>query len=101
MMARTCDVAFFECPICGKKPYVNTYDVTVAWAFCKGYGFHRHKKVEVIVPYEQPSKLLKRLAQEWNQLMYTEARLLYYTNGHLFNEVAKDINVPTKNGGAE
>ena len=38
-MKRTCDVAFLECPICGKKPYVDTYYVTVAWAFCKGYGF--------------------------------------------------------------
>lgn len=78
-MKRTLDVAFFECPICGKKPYVETYDVNVAWAFCKGYGFRRHKKVSVFVPYERPSNLIKRLAQEWNQLGYREARFLFHT----------------------
>ena len=89
-MKRTRDVAFLECPICGKPPYVNTYDVNVAWAFCKGYGFHRHKKVNAFVPYEQPSKLLKRLAQEWNQLGFVEARFLFYTNGNPFKEDMND-----------
>lgn len=89
-MKRTRDVAFLECPICGKKPYVETYDVTVAWAFCKGYEFHRHKKVCVFVPYEQSSKLLKRLAQEWNQLWYEQARFLFNINGNPFKEDAND-----------
>jgi len=47
--------------------------------------------VQVFVPYEQPSKLLKRLAQEWNQLGYEEARFLFNTNGNPFKEVAKDV----------
>lgn len=90
-MKRTHDVAFNECPICGKKPYVDTYYVTVAWAFCKGHGFQRHKKVQVFVPYEQPSKLLKRLAQEWNQLWFKESRFLFYTNGNPFKEDVNDV----------
>lgn len=89
-MKRTCDIAFSECPICGKKPYVETFDVTVAWAFCKGYGFRRHKKVCVFIPYEQPSNLLKRLAQEWNQLLYEEARFLFHVNGNPFKEDTKE-----------
>lgn len=88
-MKRTCDVGFFTCPICGKMPYVNTHDVTVAWVFCKGYGFHRHKKVQVFVPYEHPSKLLERLAHEWNQMWYEQARFLFHTNGNPFKESEK------------
>ena len=53
-MKRTHDIGFNECPICGKMPYVETHGVSVAWAFCKGYGFHRHKKVRTNVVFEQP-----------------------------------------------
>ena len=91
-MRRTSDAAFFPCPICGKKPYVKTHDVNVAWAFCKGYGFHRHNKVRTNVVFEQPSKLLKKLAEEWNQKMYEEARFLFYPCGNPFKEDEKDEN---------
>lgn len=91
-MKRTCDVAFFECPICGKKPYVETFDMVAAHAFCKGHGFHRHKKMIVCVPYEQPSKLLKRLAEKWNRMLYEEARFLFHTNGNPFKEDAVNEN---------
>ena len=90
-MKRTRDVAFLGCPICGKQPYVDIYDVTVSWAFCKGHGFHRHKKVCVFVPHEQPSNLLKRLAQEWNQLGFRESRFLFYTNGNPFKGDVNDV----------
>lgn len=89
-MGRTCDVAFFECPICGKKPYVETYDVNVAWAYCKGYGFYRHRKLSVFVPSEQPSNLLKKLSQKWNQTMYEEARFLFRTNGNPFKKYEQE-----------
>lgn len=85
-MKRTCDVAFFPCPICGKPPYVETYDVTVAQAYCKGYGFRKHKKVHVFIPYEQPSNLLKKLAHKWNQMWYEEARFLFHKNGNPFKK---------------
>lgn len=91
-MKRTCDAAFFECPICGKKPYVDTYDVTAAWAFCKGHGFHRHKKVHAVVSFERPSKLLKRLSEEWNQKWFEDARFLFTVNGNPFVEETNDEN---------
>lgn len=89
-MKRTCDAAFFECPICGKNPYVETYDMHVAWAFCKGHGFHRHKKVHAVVVCEQPSKTLERLAEEWNQKWFEDARFLFNVNGNPFGEVEVD-----------
>lgn len=89
-MKRTHDIGFNECPICGKMPYVETYDTIVAQAFCKGYGFRRHKKVHVFVPYERPSSLLKRLSEEWNQMWFEEARFLFYTNGNPFKEDADE-----------
>ena len=46
-MSRSHDAAFFECPICGKQPYVETFKLNYALAYCKGYGFHKHKKVSV------------------------------------------------------
>lgn len=83
-MRRTHDAAFLDCPICGKAPYVRTHDVTVAWAYCKGYGFHKHKNVQAFVAYERPSNLLKKLSQQWNQMWYEQARFLFHTNGDPF-----------------
>ena len=91
-MKRTCDVVFFECPICGRMPHVETYDVISGQAFCKGHGFHRHKKVHVFVQFEYPSKLLKTLSEKWNQLQFCEARFLFHTNGNPFGRDAKDEN---------
>lgn len=91
-MKRTHDVAFDVCPICGKPPYVQTFDTTVALAFCKGHGFHRHKKVQVLVPCERPGKLIERLAEEWNQMWFEEARFLFFPNGNPFKEDVKDEN---------
>ncbi len=89
-MKRTRDVAFSECPICGKKPYVEKFDVTVAFAFCKGYGLHRHKMVRVYIPCEHPSVLIEKLAQKWNDLWFEEARFLFFANGNPFKEVNDD-----------
>lgn len=91
-MKRTCDVAFFGCPICGKKPYIKSYEINTARAFCKGYGFRRHKKVQALVGFAQPSKLLKILAEKWNQKQYEQARFLFFTDGNPFKEDAKDEN---------
>lgn len=93
-MKRTRDVAFFECPICGKKPYVETFDVTAAFAFCKGYGFHRHNRLRAYVPYERPSALMEKLAQKWNDIWFEEARFLFFANGNPFkqaNDNAQDV----------
>lgn len=83
-------MAFLKCPVCGKKPYVETYDAAFGLAFCKGHGFHRHKKVCAFIPYEQPSKLLKSLSLAWNQLQYEQARFLFHVNGNPFKEDVKD-----------
>ena len=83
-MGRTSDIAFFACPICGKKPYVNLYGINVGTAYCKGYGFHRHKKVSAFIRYAQPSKLLEKLAISWNSMRFEEARYLFDMNGNPF-----------------
>lgn len=90
-MGRTHDAAFFECPICEKKPYVDIYGINSATAYCKGHGFHRHKKVSVFIKHEQPSKLLKKLAISWNSMGFEESRFLFNQNGNPFkNEKTGD-----------
>lgn len=89
-MSRSHDAAFFECPICGKKPYVETFELNFALAYCKGYWLHRHKKVSVSA-YERPSQLLKTLAINWNQIHYEQARFLFNMNGNPFKDM--DANV--------
>ena len=91
-MRRTDDAAFFGCPICGKKPYVKTHEMHTGYAVCKGHGFRRHEKVLAVVGFAQPSKLLKTLAEKWNQKQYEQARFLFYPNGNPFKEDAKDEN---------
>ena len=83
-MGRASDIAFFACPICGKRPYVDLYGINKGTAYCKGYGFHRHKKVSVFIRYAQPSKLLEKLSISWNSMGYEEARFLFYMNGNPF-----------------
>lgn len=83
-MRRTDDATFFTCPICGKKPYVKTYEMNAGYAVCKGHGFHRHKRILVIASFVQPSKLLKTLAEKWNQKQYEQVRFLFYPNGNPF-----------------
>lgn len=85
-MSRSHDAAFFKCPICGKQPYVHIFDPTVAMAYCKGYGFRRHKEVSVSA-HERPSKLLKKLSSRWNQMHYEQARFLFDMNGNPFKEI--------------
>ena len=67
MKHRTEDKAFFPCPICGKRPYVTYYLPNCGWAECNGTLFHRHDKLLTIVGFERPSKLISKLAHEWNQ----------------------------------
>ncbi len=68
---------FFECPVCGRVPKINTYPPNIASATCKGYPFHRHKKIGVAV-YDQPSSLYATLRNHWNQIQFREARFLYW-----------------------
>lgn len=69
---------YFECPVCGKQPKIGTYGVNIAWASCKGYAFHRHKKISVCI-FDQPSTLFQSLRSHWNQIQFREARFLYFS----------------------
>lgn len=62
---RTNDEGFFDCPICGKKPYVNIYPVNSGSVYCKGSLFKHHTEIYAKVDYAQPSKLYKTLSVKW------------------------------------
>lgn len=81
-MPRTNDAAFFECPICGKKPYVIIYSDKSAWAHCKGFGFHRHKEISVYARDVREEELIGSVARLWNQMQFKESRFLFYLNGN-------------------
>ena len=68
---------FFECPVCGRLPKITTYLPNIASATCKGYPFHRHKRIGVTV-YDQQSTLYRTLQSHWNQIQFREARFLYW-----------------------
>ena len=73
---------YFECPICGRPPKIHTYAPDIATASCKGYGFHRHKKISVTI-YSNPSELYKKLQNHWNQIWFREARFLYWNESDI------------------
>lgn len=73
---RTSDKAFFNCPLCGKPPHIEIYDVGTARVYCKGGIFTHHKIIDGTVYGEQPSKLYKTLSEWWNQMYYVELRFL-------------------------
>lgn len=90
---------FFECPVCGKQPKVKTYPPNIAWAYCKGYPFHRHKKISVCI-YGQPSKLFDSLSNHWNQIQFREARFLYDTEDEI-RRLTGDRMIPKDEKGRE
>lgn len=65
-MSRTSGMEFFSCPICGKKPYVNIYNLNFGTAYCKGTLLKRHPLIQVKTEYCNPSKLIKTLSNGWN-----------------------------------
>lgn len=77
-MTRTSDSAFFACPVCGKKPYVHTYQMHSGYTECKGGLFSRHKRVWVSVGYAQPSELFKEMSRKWNELGFRQTRFIFY-----------------------
>ena len=66
-MKRTTDIAFATCPICGKKPYIKTFDVNYGVAYCKGNFLKRHSILKAETGYCNPSMLYKVLSKEWNK----------------------------------
>ena len=47
MMTRTNDIAFIECPLCDKMPYIKKISDHSAKVYCKGGLFNRHKELSV------------------------------------------------------
>ena len=68
MKFRTKESIFKPCPICGKKPYVSYYPPHLGLARCKGSVFNPHDRIEAYVVWENPSNLVEKLAQNWNQV---------------------------------
>ena len=66
-MSRTLDVAFFQCPICGKAPYVKTFNLNYGVAYCKGTLLKRHPLIQVKTGYCNPSKLFKTFMGKSNE----------------------------------
>lgn len=67
MNHRTNSVLFLPCPVCGKKPYVKYYPPHSGWATCSGTLLHPHDVINAYVKWENPSKLIQALADNWNQ----------------------------------
>lgn len=69
-MKRTEDKAYLPCPICGKPPKINYwYPPNSGTAHCDGRIFKRHTRIEAVVEYEQPSKLVKTLVTKWTDVI--------------------------------
>lgn len=73
-MSRTNDLAFFECPICDKKPYIKIYDVSCGTVYCKGGLFSKHKQIRVTATSLRPSQLYPKLSSAWNQTIYRDLK---------------------------
>jgi len=60
---------FKNCPICGRKPNVDTYNVNTALVSCCGKLFHRHDELSVFIEYARPSILFDVMKTKWNSLV--------------------------------
>ena len=69
-MKRTLNEKFSPCPICGKKPYVNTYNLNYGTAYCNGSLLKRHPLIQVKTKHCSPSKLFKTLSDGWNDIQW-------------------------------
>ena len=65
-MKRITDMNFFNCPICGKKPHVEIFNMNYGMAYCKGTFFKRHPLIKASTGYCNPSKLYETLMFKWN-----------------------------------
>lgn len=75
-MSRTNDKAFFECPLCDRKPYIKKKCDHSAKVYCKGGLFNRHKELSIEIIDEREDRLYKSLSSAWNQLQFEEVRNL-------------------------
>ena len=92
-MSRTNDVAFFECPLCDRKPYIKKKCDHSAKVYCRGSLFNRHKELSVEVIDEKKDELYVILSSTWNQFMYNEMgdlpiKVVYSDRKGIYNESA-------------
>lgn len=97
-MRRTDDSAFFGCPVCFRKPYIEIYNNGSMTAFCKGYGIHRHREVKAYAlrniategNKQEQGDTLAILLKRWNRIHFSEVRFLFEINGLPFWERGKE-----------
>lgn len=63
---KTTNTAFSKCPICGKRPHVETYNLNQGKVYCRGTLFRKHHLIQFETDYQQPSKIFKTLINGWN-----------------------------------
>ena len=87
MDKRTNNAAFFDCPVCGKRPRIKLLGDYVGIAYCTGYGFHRHKRVLVSSMGTTEKPLYEALSIKWNLMHFDEVRFIYNENGNPFKRL--------------
>lgn len=66
-MKRTNKSDFLSCPICGKQPHVQIFNLNTASALCSGTHNNPHDPIRVNSDYCQPSQLYDVLSHRWNK----------------------------------
>lgn len=96
---RTNDAAFMCCPVCIRMPHIKAYNDGSIVAFCKGSGFHRHRKVWAYVVRNVATTnnkaerriTIEQLAGKWNMINFSEVRFLFQLDGMPFWERNKNV----------
>lgn len=65
-MQRTTNKKFKKCLICGKRPYVEIYNVNDGCVYCKGNLLKKHTLIKVNSNFCEASSLYQTLLQKWN-----------------------------------
>lgn len=84
-MPRITDALFFPCPICDKRPFVHVENDGLAYAYCSGHGFHRHRKIFVgycaniatQVNHDVRNKTVEILCRKWNQIGFRQTNMIF------------------------
>ena len=76
-MERTIDEAFFPCPICGRKPYIEEYRLLGVDTWCEGGLFNKHPIIRATVSWREHDEMYATMADFWNKVShYSEIRAL-------------------------
>ena len=64
---RTKDLRFYLCPYCQKPPREFYLPPNYGWAYCDGTFFRPHKKIRAETGMCNPSDVMQKLVERWNQ----------------------------------